>query len=180
MSRFRVRPESASDFAQVFATQRDAFGRHAEAHLVEALRATARPCVSLVAESQEPDPRVVGHVFFSPVRVGGNEHAIPGLYMGLAPVGVAPTWQGRGVGQSLCRAGLEACRELGAALVFVLGHPGYYPRFGFRAAETFGFTYGGHRAGPAFMVVELVRGARDRASGDVTFAPAFDALEDAE
>lgn len=171
-----MRPERAADAAAVFRVVRDAFGREAEARLVEALRASESPCVSLVAEEAG---RVVGHVLFSPVAV--DDAPLPDVgaaapCMALAPLSVAPDRQRRGAGSALARAGLDACRALRAPLVFVLGHPAYYPRFGFEPAGPHGFRYGGGDPGPAFMVRELAPGAAEHAAGDVRYAAAFDAL----
>jgi len=73
-------------------------------------------------------------------------------------VAVAPEAQGRGIGAALCRAGIEAVRALGVEAVVVLGHPDYYPRFGFsaEAARRLASPYAGS---PAFMALELAPGA---------------------
>src|SRR5262245_11922157 len=122
----RIRPEHAGDAAAVCAVHCAAFPTDAEAHLVEWLRARGAARVSLVAEV---DDAVVGHVLFSPVSIVAESGCRHGL--GLAPVAVMPAHQRRGVGSALVREGLVACREAGCAFVVVLGHPGYYPRFGF-------------------------------------------------
>lgn len=169
-----IRPERPLDPPRVFAIHRAAFGRDAEAELVDALRESERPLVSLVAEA---DDVPVGHVMVSPVSLHPAPGApVEGPLLALAPVGVTPAWQGRGVGGALCRAALDACGELGAPLVFVLGHPSYYRRFGFEPAGPHGFTYRGADPGPAFMVCALRRDATAGLSGDVRYAAAFDAL----
>jgi putative acetyltransferase len=82
----------------------------------------------------------------------------PAFFAGLAPVAVSPAEQSRGVGAALCRAGIEAVRALGADAVVVLGHPAYYPRFGFsaEAAKPLASPYAGS---PAFMALALKPGA---------------------
>ncbi len=97
-----------------------------EAAIVDALRTAAALTVTLVAVEADD---IVGHVAFSPVDVDG---AFVGWY-GLGPVAVQPQWQGQGVGQALIREGLERLRHRGARGCVVLGDPGYYGRFGFRA-----------------------------------------------
>jgi putative acetyltransferase len=165
-----IRDEAVSDAVPVHAVVRDAFGRDAEARLVDALRERADPRVSLVAVSEGA---VVGHIFASPVSVGGA----PGVGMAIGPVAVTPSLQRRAVGGALVRAALERSRSLGRELVFLLGHPEYYPRFGFERAGSHGFTYHGQDYGPAFMVCELVDGAAARHAGDVAFHPAFAQVE---
>jgi putative acetyltransferase len=165
-----VRPEVAGDHARVLEIQQAAFGGPAEAKLVAALRPTAEPQVSLVAETAEGD--VVGHIFFSPVDVvgpAGTKRA-----MGLGPVGVDVATQRRGVGRALCRAGLDACLALGEPVVFVLGHATYYPHFGFEPARARGLFYKSERFDPSFFAIELAPGALDGFTGEVVYRPEFD------
>jgi putative acetyltransferase len=145
-----------------------AFGRPDEAKLVARLRQEARPCVSLVAEAAG---RVIGHVFFSSVTIEGE--GLGGLAGGLAPVGVLPGEQGRGAGDALIRAGIEASRALGWQLLFVLGNPAYYGRFGFVLAAPHGLHYESHAFDAAFQVQELSAGALARTRGWVRYHPAF-------
>lgn len=169
MRELTIRAESAHDVAEVTAVHRAAFGQPGEADLVDRLRATARPQVSLVALR---GGALVGHIFFSPVVI---EAAPADLCpMGLAPVGVLPAHQHAGVGGALVRAGIEACRALGAQAVVVLGHPPYYPRFGFVPARRFGLhcEYVAPEDG-AFMALEIVPGALAGVGGLVRYAPAF-------
>lgn len=165
---FEVRAETPADRAAVRAVNERAFGRAAEADLVEALREHARPHLSLVAES---GGAVVGHIFFSPVTVesaGGETGAF-----GLAPMAVLPEFQGRGVGSELVRRGLEECRRLGQEVVFVLGHPEYYPRFGFAPAAARGLRCEYPVPDEAFMLVELREGALGGRTGLVKYHPEF-------
>lgn len=161
-----VRPETPADVEAVRAVVEAAFEQRDEAGIVERLREGVPGYIGLVAvEGGE----VVGHIAFSPVTV--ERRALP--ILGLAPMAVRPDWQRRGIGARLVRAGLVACAETGAEAVVVLGHPGYYPRFGFSPAVGFGLrdTYG---APPeAFMALELVPGALGGVSGVVRYASAF-------
>ncbi len=162
-----VRPEQPEDHAAVFEVNRRAFDTDAEARLVEALRPVARPLCSLVAVE---GGQVVGHILFTPVTVAGTAGA-----MALGPMAVVPEHQRRGIGSRLVRAGLDACRALGASVVFVLGHAAYYPRFGFRPAAPLGLRYKHPDFDPHFMVIELRPGALHGMTGEVVYHPAFEA-----
>jgi putative acetyltransferase len=144
-----------------------AFGRPDEARLAARLVQEASPLVSLVAEQGE---HVVGHVLFSPVRIEGQPLAAGAL----GPVGVLPELQGRGAGSGLIRAGLAACRELDWRLLFVLGDPAYYARFGFALAAPHRLHYASHAFDAAFQVQELVPGALIGHAGWVRYHEAFD------
>ena len=163
-----VRAERPEDSRAVWTVHEAAFGRPDEARLVARLRQEARPCVSLVAER---GGRAIGHVFFSPVTIEGDT-AAPAAG-GLAPVGVLPDEQGHGAGAALIRAGVAASREHGWALLFVLGDPAYYRRFGFVLAAPHGLHYESHAFDAAFQVQELAPGALARARGWVRYDPAF-------
>lgn len=114
-----------------------AFGRDDEAQLVERIGASpwAVPELSLVAEE---DARVVGHILFSHVELATEQGSH--MVLALGPMAVLPDRQGEGVGSALVRAGLEAADQLGEALVIVLGHAGYYPRFGFVRSDQLGIS----------------------------------------
>ena len=99
---------------------------HTEARIVDALRAAGVLRHSLIAVDGD---EVVGHVAFSPVEIDGTRTD----WLGLGPVAVRPDRQGEGIGAALIREGLERLRAEGAAGCVVLGEPGYYGRFGFRA-----------------------------------------------
>lgn len=162
-----IRAEETRDWTAVRAVNESAFERSAEADLVSVLREQAEPVVSLVAED---DDSIIGHVMFSPVVVP----KYPGLkVMGLGPMAVAPKRQHQGIGSSLVRAGLEVCKKLGFGAVVVLGHPAYYPRFGFSPAS--GFSVGCEYEAPdeAFMIVELQPDFLHGVSGTVKYHAAF-------
>jgi len=164
----RIRVAGQADRDAIRAVQSAAFGRADEAELALRLWAREPACISLVAEA---DGAVVGHVLFSPVSVDGRRLE-PSPY-GLGPVGVLPSLQRSGAGKALCRAGIDACRKAGAPFVVVLGHPPYYPRFGFVPAVRFGLTFADAPPRDAFMALELEPGALANASGRVRYAPEF-------
>jgi putative acetyltransferase len=125
-----IRPEKPADASQVRRVNELAFGQPDEADLVERLRRACRDSLSLVAE----DDAVVGHILFTPVVVESAGRRIVG--MGLAPMAVLPDRQRQGIGSQLVRRGLDILRERGCPFVVVVGHPEYYPRFGFEPAST--------------------------------------------
>ncbi|MGW0531257.1 GNAT family N-acetyltransferase [Streptomyces sp. NPDC003032] len=145
-----TRPESAVDIAAVHAVHAAAFETGAEADLVEALRADPEawlPGLSYVAEA--PDGSVAAHALITRCRVDGA----PAL--ALAPVAVLPRHQRTGAGSAVVRAVLDAARARGERLVLVLGHPAYYPRFGFRPASGYGIRPGFDVPDEAMMALVL-------------------------
>jgi putative acetyltransferase len=162
-----VRDEHPRDRAAVRAVNLAAFDTSAEADLVDTLRAQAHPIVSLVAEV---DGEVVGHILLSPVTLDGHPEL---RLMGLAPMAVAPAHQRQGIGSALVRAGLERCRQLDIGAVVVLGHPSYYPRFGFAPSVRFGIRCEYEAPDEAFMLIELRPGCLRGMAGTVRFHPAF-------
>lgn len=165
-----IRTEEQKDWDTVHALNVSAFDTPAEANLVDALREEAQPLISLVAED---NAEILGHIMFSPVSLPGH----PELFiMGLAPMAVAPEHQGEGIGSALVRAGLEQCRQLDFGAVVVLGHPAYYPRFGFSPSARFGIGCEYDVPEEVFMIVELNPGYLDAASGKVKYHAAFSDL----
>jgi putative acetyltransferase len=164
-----IRPETTADHEAIRQVNRIAFGGQDEARLVDALREGGYVRVSLVAEE---DGLVVGHILFSALTIATPQGNIEPL--ALAPMAVVPSHQRKGIGSSLVREGLRACREAGHRIVIVVGHPEFYPRFGFSAkrAEPLGSQY----SGPAFMAVELVSNALQGIEGEVRFPPPFNGL----
>lgn len=163
----QIRPETDADKAAVFELNAEAFATDAEARLVDALRGAAKPCISLVATE---DHEIVGHIMFSPVSLGEFDRL---QLMGLAPMAVAPSWQRRGIGTRLVDAGLERCRGLGIGAIVVLGHPAYYPRFGFRPASEWAINSEYEVPDDAFMLLELSPGYLHGYQGTISYHAAF-------
>lgn len=139
-----------------------AFGRDEEARIVDALEAEDASYLQVVAEL---DGRVVAHLTFYTLGVLGKLSAL-----GLGPMSVDPWVQREGIGQALGRYGLEVCKRAGVPIVFVLGHPEYYPKLGFSAGATDGFEspWSGQ---PAFMALRMRYGPP--MSGKLVFPKAF-------
>ena len=169
---FQVRPEDDADAGGISAVVRDAFGREAEAGLVDALRTAGALSVSIIAEGGGGSA-VVGHVALSPVTIGGADGV--GRWLGLAPLAVRPDRQRQGVGAALTRAALAAADANGAGLVVVLGEPAYYARFGFSTARPLGLSLPWPVPEEAFMA-RLAPGAERPPAGVVRYHAAFDQL----
>jgi putative acetyltransferase len=166
----QVRCETPADHDAIREVNRQAFGRPNEARLVDAIRQTAAFIhdLSLVAVR---DGRVVGHALFSRVTVEGEGQ--PAELLALAPVAVLPECQRRGVGRQLIGVGLACAAMLGHAAVVVVGHPAYYPRFGFTSARAFGLEAPFPVADEAFLALPLRPGALDGVRGLVIYPAAF-------
>jgi predicted N-acetyltransferase YhbS len=162
-----VRPESPADSTAIelvtVAAFRDApHAAHTEQFIVAALRRAGQLTVSLVAELGGD---IVGHVAVSPVVLSDDS---PGWF-GLGPISVLPEHQGRGIGSRLMRETLQRLRDSGARGCVLVGDPGFYQRFGFRAVPS--LTYPGV---PAEYLLALAFGpAVPRA--EVRFHAAFGA-----
>ncbi len=166
-----IRPETEQDHERVYDLVSAAFGKPDEANLVNRIR-PFEGVMSLVAVEQDD---VLGHILFSPVTLldeEGNRREIK--IAGLAPVAVSPSQQKKGVGSKLILDGLERCKAAGYAGCVLLGHPDYYPRFGFQPARsTFGITSTYSVPDPVFMAKELHSGAFDQLSGTIHYHQQF-------
>ncbi|MBR7620707.1 N-acetyltransferase [Phenylobacterium sp. 20VBR1] len=145
-----IRHAKPADHAAIREINIAAFGQPAEADLVERLRADGDKVFELVAEE---DGAVVGHIFYSRLWADSVH-----LYAALAPMAVRPDLQKSGIGSKLVKASIDTAREFGTHAVIVLGHPAYYPKFGFtpEAAAKVKAPYSGS---PAFMALEIEDGA---------------------
>jgi putative acetyltransferase len=168
MAQVSFRPERAEDFSQIRQLLIAAFERTSEADLVEALRRDSDVSLALVAEIGE---QIVGHVLFSPVTIEAESQGFDAV--GLGPVAVLPQYQKQGIGAQLIQSALQVLRERGERAVVVLGHPEYYPRFGFRTAKYFDVRCEFEVPDEAFMLLELQPDALNGVTGVARYAPAF-------
>jgi putative acetyltransferase len=163
-----IRPEKPGDEAAIGEVVTAAFGRQQDAELVARLRDTGDLVLSLVAEDAG---KIVGHVAFSRVWIEGCGTRTPGI--SLAPVAVLPDRQRKGTARALIGAGHLRLKTLGERIVFVLGDPDYYKRFGFspELAKAFGCVYQGDH-------LQALRLSPDApAAGEVIYSPAFTGAE---
>jgi putative acetyltransferase len=161
--RLKIRPETAQDLAKITEVNNLAFGQKNEGMLVEKLRQTDRFIseLSLVAELEG---RIVGHVLFYPVIIRSVDSEF--LSLSLGPMAVIPELQRQGIGSRLVTEGLAAAARLGHRSVIVLGHPDYYPKFGFKPASRWNIKAPFDAPDEAFMALEeIVFDSRCRAEG---------------
>jgi putative acetyltransferase len=170
----RIRVERPRDAAAVYEVNRMAFGRDDEARLVEKIRSTSGfiPELSLIALIGN---QVVGHIVLSQIHVdSGKRSARTWPVLSLAPMAVRPGHQNQGIGSALVRQGLKRARRLGHKVVVVVGHPGYYPRFGFTPARPLGLEAPFPVPDEAFLALELVPGSLQGVRGKVVYPSVFE------
>jgi putative acetyltransferase len=167
-----IRAERSEDVEAVRRVNVAAFGRESEADLVDTLRGVASTFSFVAVKSGQ----IVGHVFFSPVEISGA-CADDLFVLGLAPVAVLPDHQRKGIGSSLIQHSLEECARLGCKAVVVLGHPEYYPKFGFVPAKEKGLRCEYTVPDEVFMVLKLESGALEGCVGMVKYRSEFNQLE---
>jgi putative acetyltransferase len=153
-----IRSETPQDEAEISRIHEEAFGQEAEGELVGKLRNRGMLTISLVALY---DGRVVGHIAFR----------FQAIAMG--PMAVVPACQRKGIGSQLVRAGLKECRHLGYDIVVLVGHPDYYPRFGFVLAGPKGIECEFEVPDEAWMLLELRENALAGKRGTVSFQAEF-------
>jgi putative acetyltransferase len=161
-----VRREHPDDRDAIRHVNEEAFGRRDEADLVNALRIEGVTLVSFVAMIEK---RIVGHILFSRMSIETTGDPVPAV--ALAPMAVLPKQQNQGIGGELIRHGLDWLRGEGEQIVIVVGHPMYYPRFGFSTdmARSLACPF----PPQAFMALELIPGALNGVQGKVRYPAAF-------
>jgi putative acetyltransferase len=159
--------ESLEERSLIRTINEAAFGSSDEADLVDKLRAEGHALISLVAEF---DAGMVGHILFSRMWIRSPSGALVSA-VALAPVAVLPEHQRRGIGGRLVRHGLELLQGRGEKIAIVVGHPDYYPRFGFSTEKARSLESPFPRE--AFMAIELSTGALQGIRGAVVYPPAF-------
>ena len=164
-----IREEASGDSKQIRIVIQKAFRQTAEADLVDQLLRNCSSRISLVAVSAGP---IVGHILFTPVTIQAKKGIIAG--MGLGPMAVLPEFQHHGIGSQLVRAGLALIKKRNYPFVIVLGHPTYYPRFGFIPASQHGVRSEYEQVpDEAFMILVLNQRALEGVSGVAKYRPEF-------
>ncbi len=171
-----IRTETPKDYTRVIELTEKAFetleiSNHNEGKLVDKLR-KAPTFISELSLVAELNGQIVGHILFTPVVIDNGQQKFQSLV--LAPVSVLPEFQKMGIGGQLIRAGHQKAKESGFQSVILLGHPEYYPRFGYKPASAWGIkTHYELPSDDVFMAVELTEGALNNVSGQVIFPPEF-------
>ena len=165
-----IRSEAPADIIPIDNLLKTVFDTEAEAELVMRLRENGKRTLSLVACND--DGELVGHLFFSPVMLDGEDHN----WQGLAPMAIKPEYQRQGVGQAMLEEAKQTLAELGYPVIVVLGHPEYYPKAGFVPAAPQGIQCPWPVPEEAFMVLEVVSGAIDGKTGMISYSEEFNAL----
>ncbi len=172
-----IRETTASDLDDILSVEREAFNNEKEPGLVRDLLEdpSAKPVLSLLAFE---DDRVVGHILFTKTRIIGTQNEVSSAI--LAPLAIVPDMQKQGIGGKLIESGLKLLSRTGVDLVFVLGHPEYYPRYGFKTAGCLGFEAPypiPDKHADAWMVQALRPGVIDSICGKVVCAEAMNKPE---
>ncbi len=175
----QIRESNSSDLDALLEVEREAFGKDEGPEIVALIKgllndSSAMPLLSLVALEKK---RIVGHILFTRAQVNGYEKIAAAI---LAPLAVVKDARGKGVGGLLIDEGLRRLTDTGVKLVFVLGHPGYYPRHGFKPAGTLGFEAPypiPEEFADAWMTQELTPGIIGDAQGKVRCADTLDRPE---
>lgn len=171
MNNVIIRQEHQSDYEQVYDVIKKAFENQEhsdkdEHNLVSRLRKSEAfvPKLSLVAEI---DGKVVGHILFTEITIGGK------VALALAPLAVLPNYQGLKIGSKLINFGHEMAREMDYKAVVLLGHEKYYPRFGYNRASLYDIMAPFDVPDECFMAIELKNNSLDSFNGIVQYAPEF-------
>ncbi len=164
MEAIEIREEQTGDADAIRRVNTEAFGQPQEAQLVDTLRNNCSDLLSFVAVDGED---IVGHILFSPAVLGDVRG------MGLGPMAVMPARQQGGIGSELVRAGHAKLEERGCPFVIVLGHPDYYPRFGFERASARGVRCEWDVPDEAFMLLVLDENTMSGVSGLARYRPEF-------
>jgi putative acetyltransferase len=169
----QIDEEHSEDIGAVYQVNLKAFERKDEAEVVDQLRHTSPVFYSYLARIAD---QVVGHILFTPTHiVQPNAWTVPGL--GLAPLAVVPEFQGMGIGSALCREGIKRIDPKSHPFVIVLGHPEYYPRFGFRRASLYDIRCAYDDVPEdCFMIQILAPEKMADVSGVAYYRPEFDSV----
>ncbi|HET6871989.1 MAG TPA: N-acetyltransferase [Sporolactobacillaceae bacterium] len=168
---YKLRAEIEEDHAAIREVNDLAFHYGDESKLVDNVRESDRyiPELSIIAVTE--DNKVIGHILFSVIDIESENGVLQTL--ALAPMAVRPDFQGQGIGSALVRHGLSECKRLGYGHVVLIGHPDFYPRFGFKPAREKGLESPIPVPDHVFLACELDAGALESVSGTIKYPPAF-------
>lgn len=168
-----LRKETKKDFPEIRKVNDIAFGRKAESKLIDLLRQKDEfvADLSIIAEHNE---QIVGHILFTPVKIVSGSESFQTLC--LAPMSVLPEFQQKSIGKLLVTQGLQVAKDLGYKSVVVLGHPSFYPKFGFEPASKWEIKSPFPAPDEAFLAIELAHNGLKNVKGKVVFPPEFDDL----
>jgi predicted N-acetyltransferase YhbS len=171
--RIIIEAETEGDYEQITRLHALAFNGDREARLLEELRKTPKYIreLSLVAKYKNA---VIGHVLFYPIRINTQRRKYVSL--ALAPASVIPSFQTRKVGTRLIKEGLRRAQKLGFKSVIVVGHPEYYPRFGFRKASKYGISAPFDVPVNVVFAVELEEDALKNCRGTIDYPKEYDGV----
>lgn len=167
-----IRTECEKDYNDVFKLNYEAFrNREDEPKLIERIRLSPQfiPDLSIVAEK---NGEIVGHILLSKAEVINDDcnHEV----IVLAPIAVKPSLQKQGIGGLLIQEGLNRCKDLGYGMVLLIGHPTYYPKFGFKPARGFGLELKQFKVSyEVFMVCEIIEGELGKIKGELRYPETF-------
>jgi putative acetyltransferase len=159
-----IREERSEDIPAIREVNDRAFGQQHEGRIVDALRSNGAVLLSLVATE---DAQVVGHVLYSPASIGDVHGAA------LGPMAVLARHQRHGIGSRLVQAGNQKVKDIGCPFIIVLGHPHFYPRFGFRPGSTRGITCAWDVPDDVFMLLVLDEQKMQNVSGLAKYRDEF-------
>ena len=169
-----IRQEQKNDYRKTEEVVKEAFlheefSDKKEHELVKRIRKSDAfvPELSIVAIDEE----IVGHIMLSKITIEKDGASVDSL--ALAPVSVARGHQKKGIGGKLIKAALEKAKELGYGSVVVLGHPEYYPKFGFKKASEWNIQAPFEVPDEVFMAMELRENALESVEGIVQYSSAF-------
>jgi putative acetyltransferase len=166
-----IRVEKPTDIEKIWRINAEAFETEEEANLVNVLRNSDLSYISLIYEENH---ELVGHIFFTPVELVGNNSGL--RVIGLAPMAVIPEMQNKGIGSLLVKAGIQQCISEGYDAIVVLGHPNYYPKFGFVPSVKYGIKSEYEVPEDVFMILELKENTLQGRQGTVKYHEAFSSV----
>jgi predicted N-acetyltransferase YhbS len=170
LNRLKIREETENDYSKITEVNDSAFGQKNEGRLIERLRLTESyiPELSLVAEL---DDEIIGHILLYPITIHSDISKFQSISLG--PMAVTTIHQRKGIGSRLVIEGLEAAKKLGHRSVIVVGHPEYYPKFGFKRASQWNIKVPFEVPDDAFLALELAEGELEGKRGTVEYPEEF-------